>query len=292
MESIFTTEKEFVAVTAFYALNLPEFHMDMHSHKSYEIMYVTKGVCTVFCDHQEISLKQNQFIFIAPSIPHRLEVSPGNPCSILNLEFQACAKETPLSLSALFEKSKDFPGFWKSLPSFLVANDLRSMGYAVKDVISHLQKNSSTPDFLLCVLFYRMFLELSYCAQQKKKQSGMEYLKKACHYIDTHLLEDLSIPDIAAYVGINKSYLQLLFSQTMNCTIGTYINQQRLKQAVFLLTNSSLKITDIAFSSGYNSRQHFAYTFEKFYGISPSRYRDLHSRNLNVDTEKSYMKKK
>ncbi|MFQ7419873.1 MAG: helix-turn-helix domain-containing protein [Blautia massiliensis (ex Durand et al. 2017)] len=48
-----------------------------------------------------------------------------------------------------------------------------------------------------------------------------------------------------------------------------------MEQAAFLLCNSTLHITDIAFSSGYNSRQHFAHTFEKFYHMSPSRYRSL-----------------
>ena len=37
-------------------------------------------------------------------------------------------------------------------------------------------------------------------------------------------------------------------------------------------------------SSGYNSRQHFSYTFEKFYGLTPSAYRGLHARNMTTDT--------
>ena len=60
----------------------------------------------------------------------------------------------------------------------------------------------------------------------------------------------------------------------------------RAAGAAFLLCNSTLHITDIAFSSGYNSRQHFAHTFEKFYHMSPSRYRSLHTRPLRSDTEK------
>ena len=108
--------------------------------------------------------------------------------------------------------------------------------------------------------------------------------KKIHFYLDKHFLEEISIPEIAAYVDINKSYLQALFTDKIGCTINHYINQKRLEQAIFLLCNSSFGITDIAFASGYNSRQHFSYTFEKFYGLTPSAYRGLHARNMTTDT--------
>jgi AraC-like DNA-binding protein len=47
-----------------------------------------------------------------------------------------------------------------------------------------------------------------------------------------------------------------------------------------------MSITDIAFSSGYNSRQHFAHTFEKYYGTGPLSYRKLHKRQMAADTGK------
>ena len=117
-------------------------------------------------------------------------------------------------------------------------------------------------------------------------QTADEVLKKALRYIDEHYLEDIDIPAISAYAGINKSYLQALFTEKNGCTINTYINRKRMEQASFLLCNSTLHITDIAFSSGYNSRQHFAHTFEKFYHMNPSRYRSLHTRPLRSDTQK------
>ena len=53
-------------------------------------------------------------------------------------------------------------------------------------------------------------------------------MKKACDYIDKHFLEEISIPEIAAYVDINKSYLQALFTDKIGCTINHYINQKKI----------------------------------------------------------------
>ena len=116
----------------------------------------------------------------------------------------------------------------------------------------------------------------------------MLYLKRALDYISSHLTDEIRVPRLAEHAGINKSYLQSLFSRYMDCTITDYINQKRLEHAVFLLESSSLSITDVAFQSGYNSRQHFGSTFEKYYGISPRAFRQLHCKNMNPSTGENY----
>lgn len=291
MNSIFDKKNSFANVAAFYALTLPEYHMPTHSHSNCEIMYVTNGSCFILCGGEEITLTKNQFIFIDADIPHQLYIPQGGQhCSILNIEFLCDTKETLINMSPLTENSREFCVFCEKKIPYAVSNDLRSLGYALKDLITYLQKNQEEGDYLLTVLFQRTMLELAYCVNQNKKVTGMYYLKRACGYIEENLCTPMKIPEIAEYTGINKSYLQLLFSRVFHCTITGYINQKRMDQAVFLLINSSISITDIAFSTGYNSRQHFAHTFEKYYDMGPQKYRKLHSRKLVPDTgEKRYL---
>lgn len=290
MYSIFEKNNSYILITAFYAISLSEFHMSTHSHKSCEIMYVTNGSCTIQCNAEKINLTQNQFIFLDAGVPHKLFITQGQPCSILNIEFLCQAEESMVSLYPLRESSPDFSAFCKKKTSYVISNDLRSLGYALKDLIAYLQKNPVEHDYLLYILFHRTMLELSYCTNQYKKSTGTFYIKKACAYIEENLFTPIKIQEIAEYTGINKSYLQLLFSRFLHCTITGYINQKRMEQAVFLLTNSTMKIIDIAFSTGYNSRQHFAHTFERYYNMGPQKYRKLHSRTLLPDTgEKQYL---
>ena len=240
----------------------------------------------------EFPLKSGQFIFIRPGIQHRLEIPDGFPCSILNLEFSLTSEKSPISLDLLLKKDPGFSRFWNFIASsrgFCSGTDSRNFGYSLKDLLTFLQRSSDQikeEEFLFFLLFGRMLTELAFCARSSRNTQGSVYLKKALRYIDEHYLEDIDIPAIAAYAGINKSYLQALFTEKNSCTINTYINRKRMEQAAFLLCNSTLHITDIAFSSGYNSRQHVAHTFEKFYHMSPSRYRSLHTRPLRSDTEK------
>lgn len=76
-------------------------------------------------------------------------------------------------------------------------------------------------------------VELTYCISLKKNTQGVIYLKKACDYIDKHFLEEISIPEIAAYVDINKSYLQALFTDKIGCTINHYITRKDWSRQYF-----------------------------------------------------------
>lgn len=284
MASFFDSRNRKVKITAFYALSLPEFNMKPHSHDSCEIMYVTSGSCLVEFSDREARLLAGQFVFLDAGVTHRLRITKDSPCSILNLEF-CCGKEGEISVEEVFKNSRTLREFSKKKEAGFVADDLRSMGYSLKDLIAFLQKETGEEDYLFTVLFYRVLLELASSRKEKKKSAGISYLKKACGYIEENLHSSLKVSEIAAYAEVNKSYLQLLFSKFLGYTITDYINRKRIEEAVFLLINSSMNVTDIAFFTGYNSRQHFAHVFEKYHGMGPMKYRKLHSKTLNPDTK-------
>ena len=85
MPDIFQDSSRYFHISAFYALSLPYYHMEHHTHSSYEIMYITSGSCRVFCldgtQDTEFPLKSGQFIFIRPDVPHRLEIPDDFPGS-------------------------------------------------------------------------------------------------------------------------------------------------------------------------------------------------------------------
>ena len=172
MSDIFRDSSQYFHIYAFYALTLPRYHMEPHTHPSYEIMYITSGSCRVFCMDQtrehEFLLKPGQFIFIRPELPHRLEIPDGFPCSVLNLEFSLSSEKSPVSLDLIREKDPVFFRFWNSLHSsagFCSGTDSRNLGYSLKDLLSFLQHSSDgihKEEFLYFLLFCRMLTELAF----------------------------------------------------------------------------------------------------------------------------------
>ena len=168
MPDIFQDSSRYFHISAFYALSLPYYHMEHHTHSSYEIMYITSGSCRVFCldgtQDTEFSLKSGQFIFIRPDIPHRLEIPDGFPCSILNLEFSLTSEKSPVALELLLKKDPGFSRFWdftESSQGFCSGTDSRSFGYSLKDLLTFLQQNPGQiqkEEFLFFLLFFSSML--------------------------------------------------------------------------------------------------------------------------------------
>lgn len=283
--NIFDTKAPYVYVTAFYAISLMEFDMEFHSHKSCEIMYVDKGSCRVYVGEEEYHLEKGNFVLIEGGLEHRLWIPKGTLCSLLNLEWCNLREKSFIDLRDPFSQSNHFVSLVRDKKRVIIGEDIQNLGFALKDLISNLQKDQRNREYLTSLLFYRMILELSWNLYDDHKVTGAHYLKKACIFIEEHLTEEISIPMIAAAAGINKSYLQALFKKDKKVSMNQYINEQRLKKAIYLLINSSLSITDIAFHAGYNSRQHFGNTFEKNIGMSPRAYRQIHGRALSPSTQ-------
>lgn len=64
------------------------------------------------------------------------------------------------------------------------------------------------------------------------------------------------------------------FKQKTGLNYSHYITSLRLEQAARLLTDTDDTALSIGYQVGYSAPNYFSRAFKKFYGISPSRYRE------------------
>lgn len=77
----------------------------------------------------------------------------------------------------------------------------------------------------------------------------------------------------ASYVGLSRSHLFRSFELIMQQSPKEYLTAFRMKQACSLLEHTSLSITAIANSVGFDNGLYFSKTFHKKKGISPKAFR-------------------
>jgi len=273
----------FIMPKAYYALRLDTFSMEIHQHERFEIMYVVKGSCVVEVEGEPIHLSSNQFIFLNEQVPHRLCIQNKENNIVLNYEFGFVKDEKATDFTSLIKVYPSLARLLERSFRYYYCQDIGKMEYALKDLIAELEHGRKDA-YLLDILFQRMLIELSRCMELRNSVTGIAYVKRAVEYIRGHYDENLKVTDIAGKVGINKSYLQILFKKTLGSGIMAYVNQYRMERASFLLRNSNMSIIDIAFEVGYNSRQHFGYTFEKHFHISPGEYRKMNGQSIQANT--------
>ena len=99
----------------------------------------------------------------------------------------------------------------------------------------------------------------------------------ALHYINENYMQQISCDSISSKFNYSTSYMQYIFKKEGNTTIKAYINNVRLNQARYLLSNSNANITSIALACGFSDSNYFSTAFKSKYGISPKKYRDTQS---------------
>ena len=100
---------------------------------------------------------------------------------------------------------------------------------------------------------------------------------KTRKFISEHLDEKISLTRVAEFVKICPTYLSERFKAVTGETFVGYVAHARLGRACELLENSSWRISDVAFASGFQSLSQFNRVFRKHYGESPRSYRVRHA---------------
>ena len=98
-------------------------------------------------------------------------------------------------------------------------------------------------------------------------------MQQICVYVMTHYIHTISLDDIAAEVGMNRSAFCSYFKRCKGMTFSQYVTQYRLNTACELLKHSQKQVSEICFTVGFNDLPHFVRVFTNTLGMSPSKYR-------------------
>ncbi len=93
-------------------------------------------------------------------------------------------------------------------------------------------------------------------------------------FIEANIFDkSLTLANIAAQVGFNKSYLSGIVKQIYGVTFQNYVNQRRMEQAKILLLTTDLKNYQISDAIGYEDVNYFATKFKRTFQLTPKQYR-------------------
>lgn len=103
--------------------------------------------------------------------------------------------------------------------------------------------------------------------------SWVESIQKAINYIEEHLLDDITMEQIAREVNSSVFHFQRTFSILTDMSIADYIRRRRLTLAAQELINTERKVIDLAYKYGYDSPEAFTKAFRKQHNLTPSEAR-------------------
>ena len=239
----------------------------------YLFHYVISGTGTLMADNakgetQTYSIKSGQGFLIFPGQITTYIADQNLPWEYVWIEFDGLRVKEALDLTELSVNTPVYHSHSKDLREQLM-NEMLYIVHHAKESPFH--------------LIGHLYLFLDYLTQSAKSAKLVQsskmsdyYIKEALNYIEQNFQNDITIEDIAAVCGINRSYFGKIFRNSIGRSPQEFLMNYRMVKATELLKLTSLSIAEIGSAVGYENQLHFSRAFKTIYGVSPQEWRNQH----------------
>ena len=230
----------------------------------YIIHYVTKGKGIYRVGQETWEVHENEGFLIRPEVQVFYQADKDAPWSYSWIGFGGDLAPAFVKELGLGDDRFTFFCSRKAELEQIVSNMLLYQRYSVAN---DLMLQSQLYLFFACLM--KDMLVYSHTSLPRKNN----YVQGAIAFIKNNYTNPIKVTDVAAYVGIDRTYLYTLFREETGMSPGDYLRNFRLTRAAELLSLSRYPVESIAYSCGYQDALVFSKAFKQKYGITPTQYR-------------------
>lgn len=279
-----------VVLAAFYWTNtyshLP--HSDTKHSYTYRIMYVLEGRIRVETDYGSFLCKPGSLLYLVPGLNYKT-IFLDSKFRILHLFFDlvrgrdACEVEkfpefgvfscgavgiVP-SAAVRFARPEAFNSAFL-LPSFtrgvgLLENCLRE--FTERRIYYRLQSDAHLTALLIELA---RSLESGTAADPP---GHVRTVDRIIRYINEHFKEKLTCADVSRTFNYHPNYLNQIMRAATGMTLHAYILDTKIRHATFLLDETDMSITEIAYALSFCDSSHFCHAYLESTGKKPTERR-------------------
>ena len=93
------------------------------------------------------------------------------------------------------------------------------------------------------------------------------------HTVEGNILNNISLQELAYLSCRSLSSFKRDFHAIYNMPPSQWIRERRLEKAKELVTCTSMSVTDICYTLGFENIAHFSRLFKTYFGVAPTRYK-------------------
>lgn len=98
-------------------------------------------------------------------------------------------------------------------------------------------------------------------------------VSSALKYIEEAYARDLSLADVAEYVGVTPNYLSRLFSLHLGSSFTSTLNATRIERAKRIFLDDASSVHAVARAVGFTNDTYFIRVFKRQTGMTPNEFR-------------------
>lgn len=236
----------------------------------YSIHFILDGEGLFSQNETNKKIQQGDLFCLLPNQTHQYSSNPDRPLKMFWLAFDGKQVIPLLKRIGVTNYSTHVKG--------ILNEELIEI---IDELAAHFKKADEDDDLFGLSVIYKLFHGLSIQSKQKNltPTTPRNWLQKSQEYMDMHFAENISIKDVAKYVGIHRSYFTASFVNEVGVTPGKYLLSLKMNRAIELISEKTHTITEIALSLGYSDLYSFSRAFKNHYNVSPNQYLTKESIN-------------
>ncbi|NHN29717.1 AraC family transcriptional regulator [Paenibacillus agricola] len=263
------------------------FRLGIHSHDFYEICYVGEGAGFHFIGGQCFPVRKGDVTFIPIGVPHVFRPESSTNKSKLIVYNCLFTEEAVTHMRTIMAAD---PSSW--LLAEAKGNQWlrhREERDEFERIFTFLYEAfvAKKPGWQL--VLYGGVLQLNGLLFKKASQepegllptqlSDNEPVDQVVALMESDFSSPLTAASVASTVGVSERHLSRLVRKRTGMTFLELLQHLRIREACFLLRETSFKVSDIASRAGYQDIKFFNRLFKNKMGITPRQYREPYKIN-------------
>ncbi len=256
-------------------------HFPKHRHNFVEVIYMCQGTTTHIIDGNKVVLEEGDLLFLNQNATQ--EILPAGERDIainfiilpqfFDIAFEMIGADDNMLrdflVGSLTEDSRKTSYLYFHVSEVLpIQNLIENMIWSLLNV----QWNKrSANQMTMGLLFLHLMNHI-----EKMETGGKAYHKEfeamVLNYVETQYKEG-SLAELAEIMGYNIYWLSREIKRKTGKTYKELVQTKRMNQAVYMLTNSKIPVSEIIQMVGYDNTSYFHRKFKEKYGISPKEFR-------------------
>ncbi len=248
-------------------LNLP-----LHWHIAYEFLYIKEGSVTLNKINTSIILKKGDVYFLNSQEVHSYtNLSSDCEFIIVNL--------LPKAILPYLDDPYIIPVFKN--PEGIAREMITKSLSAVSDYSDLEDKLTSVriKAILYNVTYYMLStsIDMSISYTKGSESDDFDCAKSAIAYINNNFQKDITLNDIAGYVGMTPAHFSKYFKDKTSETFSKYLRRVRLEHAIYDIKNNGYTVKAAAMKNGFPNVNSLIGTCKAEYGHTPIEIKNFRS---------------
>lgn len=252
-------------------------------HDYLEISNIINGTGVFYISNKEYHLAKHDLVVIGSDEVHTFLASKNASLDIFSIFFLPEVLSAPIEDDISFDIIRPF---YNSTNHVIRSSDI-DYDKMSEIMLEMYRLEKSKPKYfklsirfhlfeLLLLLLFHYDDNALFSTDSKDKayrrRAIIHRLNKVFSLVENNYHEQISLDYVASICNMSKNYFCRFFHEVTGNSFIDYLNKFRINKAKYLLLNSDLSITQIAFDVGFNNLGYFFRVFRKYANLSPKEF--------------------